>query len=97
MQFSRLGPNTRTSRQALLKDLERVRTTGIAVNDEELAYGLRSIAVPVRGASGDVVAAINLAVHRTMVSLDDLIVRLGPALTRCAGEISARLGYRGVS
>jgi hypothetical protein len=31
-----------------------------------------------------------------MVSLDDLIVRLGPALTRCAGEISARLGYRGV-
>jgi len=97
VQFSRLGPNTRTSRQALLKDLERVRTTGIAVNDEELAYGLRSIAVPVRGASGDVVAAINLAVHRTMVSLDDLIVRLGPALTRCAGEISARLGYRGVS
>jgi IclR family pca regulon transcriptional regulator len=96
VQFSRLGPNTRTSRQALLKDLERVRTTGIAVNDEELAYGLRSIAVPVRGASGDVVAAINLAVHRTMVSLDDLIVRLGPALTRCAGEISARLGYRGV-
>ena len=64
------------------------------MNDEELAYGLRSIAVPVRGASGDVVAAINLAVHRTMVSLDDLIVRLGPALTRCAGEISARLGYR---
>ncbi len=94
VQFSRLGPNTRTNRQALLKDLERVRATGIAVNDEELAYGLRSIAVPVRGASGDVAAAINLAVHRTMVSLDDLIVRLGPALTRCAGEISARLGYR---
>jgi len=94
IQFSRLGPNTRTSRQALLKDLERVRATGIAVNDEELAYGLRSIAVPVRDASGDVAAAINLAVHRTMVSLDDLIVRLGPALTRCAGEISGRLGYR---
>ena len=94
VQFSRLGPNTRTNQQALLKDLERVRATGIAVNDEELAYGLRSIAVPVRGASGDVAAAINLAVHRTMVSLDDLIVRLGPALTRCAGEISARLGYR---
>jgi IclR family pca regulon transcriptional regulator len=94
IQFSRLGPNTRTSRHTLLKDLVRVRATGIAVNDEELAYGLRSIAAPVRDASGDVAAAINLAVHRTMVSLDDLIVRLGPALTRCAGEISARLGYR---
>ena len=93
--FSRRGPNTRTSRQALLKDLERVRETGIAVNDQELAYGLRSIAVPVRGAAGEPVAAINLAVHRTMVSLDDLIVRLGPALRRTADEISARLGYRG--
>jgi IclR family pca regulon transcriptional regulator len=93
-EFTRLGPNTRTSREALLEDLERVRATGIAVNDEELAYGLRSIAVPVRGAAGNVVAAINLAAHRTMVSLDDLIVRLGPPLIRCAGEISARLGYR---
>ena len=93
--FSRRGPNTRTSRQALLKDLERVRESGIAVNDQELAYGLRSIAVPVRDTSGEPVAAINLAVHRTMVSLDDLIVRLGPALRRTADEISARLGYRG--
>src|SRR5919198_1744805 len=31
VQFSRLGPNTRTSRQALLRDLDRVRATGIAV------------------------------------------------------------------
>jgi IclR family transcriptional regulator, pca regulon regulatory protein len=42
-------------------ELDRVRASGLAVNNEELAYGLRSIAVPVRDASGDVVAAINLA------------------------------------
>ena len=45
-------------------------TAGLAVNNEELAYGLRSIAVPVRRQTGEVVAAINLAVHRSMVSLD---------------------------
>ena len=50
-----------------------MRDAGLAVNNEELAYGLRSIAVPVRARTGDVVAAINLAVHRSMVSMDDLI------------------------
>ena len=73
--------------------LERVRVTGLAVNNEELAYGLRSIAAPVRS-PGEVVAAINLAVHRTMVSLDSLVAHLGPPLKRTAAEISARIGYR---
>ena len=65
------------------------------MNNEELAYGLRSIAAPVRGRFG-VEAAINIAVHRTMVSLDDLIERLGPALERTAAAISARAGHREV-
>ena len=94
IQFSRRGPNTLAGKKALLDDLERVRETGVGVNNEELAYGLRSIAVPVRGDSGEVVAAINLAAHRTMASMDDLVGRLGPALKRTADEISARLGYR---
>jgi IclR family pca regulon transcriptional regulator len=88
------GPNTVTDRSALIAELDRVRTAGLAVNDEELAYGLRSIAAPVRTRSGAVEAAINLAVHRTMVSMDDLVARLAPALEQAAAEISARAGYR---
>jgi IclR family pca regulon transcriptional regulator len=91
VQFSRLGPNTRTSRQALLKDLERVRTTGIAVNDEELAYGLRSIAAPISNRSGEIVAALNLAAHRSMALTDDLIERFSPAVLKTAANISAEL------
>jgi IclR family transcriptional regulator, pca regulon regulatory protein len=63
------------------------------VNNEELAYGLRSLAVPVRGKSGEVVAGINLAVHRSAASIEDLVERLGPKLKRTAEEISARIGY----
>ena len=48
------------------------------MNDEELAYGLRSIAAPIRAHSGEVLAALNLAVHRTMVSMDELIAQLDP-------------------
>jgi IclR family pca regulon transcriptional regulator len=94
IQFSQRGPNTLTAKAALAAELARVREAGLAVNNEELAYGLRSIAAPVRAQSGEVVAAINLAVHRSMVSMEDLLAHLGPALRRAADEISARIGYR---
>jgi IclR family transcriptional regulator, pca regulon regulatory protein len=88
------GPNTIVDRAALRVEMERVRATGVAVNNEELAYGLRSIAAPIRSRSGDVVAALNLAVHRSMVSIDDLIERYGPTVKRTADVISAEIGHR---
>jgi IclR family transcriptional regulator, pca regulon regulatory protein len=88
------GPNTITTRAALAAELELVRERGVGVNNEELAYGLRSIAVPVRGQRDEVVAAINLAVHRSAASIDELVDRLGPKLHRGAAAISALLGYR---
>jgi IclR family pca regulon transcriptional regulator len=94
IEFVKLGPNTVTTRSELLVALEHVRLEGFAVNNEELAYGLRSIAAPLRGHDGAVVAAINLAVHRTMVTMDDLVLRLSPVLKRTATEISTRIGHR---
>jgi len=94
VDLARRGPNTLTGRARLEKELERVRASGLAVNNEELAYGLRSIAVPVHSRTGDVVAAINLAVHRSMVSMEDLVARLAPSLQATAAEISSRIGYR---
>lgn len=89
------GPNTITRKKVLLKELEGVRHAGMAVNNEELAYGLRSIAVPVRSQSGEIAAAINLAAHRSFVSVEELVVRLRPPLERTATRVSAQLGYRG--
>jgi IclR family pca regulon transcriptional regulator len=94
IDFARLGPNTVAGPEELLAELEQVRRDGLAVNNEELAHGLRSIATPLRDHRGTVVAAINLAVHRTMVSMDDLVHRLSPVLRRTAAEISTRIGYR---
>jgi len=56
------GPRTLTTKADLDAELAQVRRTGIAVNDEELESALRSIAVPVRSRSGEVVAAINVAI-----------------------------------
>jgi IclR family pca regulon transcriptional regulator len=91
--FARRGPNTLTSRAAFAAELKRIREEGFAINNEELAYGLRSIAAPVLAHDGTAAAAINLAVHSTMLTLDDLVARLSPALRDTAAEISARLGY----
>ena len=76
------------------RSCDRIRESGIAVNDEELAYGLRSIAAPIHSQSDEVVAALNLAVHRTMVAMDELIARYGPAVTRTARDISLGMGHR---
>jgi IclR family pca regulon transcriptional regulator len=94
IELARRGPNTITARATLHEELRLVAERGLAVNNEELAYGLRSIAVPVRGREGAVIAAINLAVHRSLVSMEGLVMRLAPELQATAREISARLGFR---
>jgi IclR family pca regulon transcriptional regulator len=94
IDFAPRGPNTLTDAAAFRDELLKIRELGIAVNDEELAYGLRSIAAPIHSHSGEVLAALNLAVHRTMVSMDELIARYGPVVAQSAHDISAGMGHR---
>jgi IclR family transcriptional regulator, pca regulon regulatory protein len=94
MRLSKQGPNTITSKKALREELEEVRAAGFAVDDEELAAGLFAVAAPVRNEARDVVAAVNLAAHSSMISLEELVDALGPHLVSTADRISARLGYR---
>ncbi len=94
MKLVRRGPNTITTKKSLLAELEHIREEGVAVNDEELAAGLISMAVPVRDESGGTVAAVNMAAHASMISLSDLVDRLLPHLLATADNISARLGCR---
>lgn len=94
--LARRGPNTITAREQLMSALTRVRAVGLAVNDEELAPGLRSLAAPVRDRTGAVVAAVNIAVPLTTwnASIEAIVARLEGPLRRTTAEISARLGYR---
>lgn len=94
--LARRGPKTITAREQLMVALARVRRTGFALNDEELAPGLRSLAAPVRDRSGAVVAAVNVAVHLTVwnASVESVMSRLEAPLRRATTEISTRLGHR---
>jgi IclR family pca regulon transcriptional regulator len=94
MKLSKRGPNTITTKKALYDELDEVRTAGFAVNDEELTADLLTISAPVRNQDRQVVAAINMAAHSSMISLEELVDALGPHLISTADRISARLGFR---
>ena len=89
IEFLPRGPRTLTTKATLMTDLGQVRRTGIALNDEELDSGLRSIAVPIRSRSGPVVAAINLAFPWTPVAMSELADHFGPLLHGTARQISS--------
>jgi IclR family pca regulon transcriptional regulator len=85
------GPRTLTDKKALLAELDQVRRTGIATNDEELESALRSIASPVRARSGEVVAAVNVAIPWSPATMTELVSRLGPTVRTTADKIAAQV------
>jgi IclR family pca regulon transcriptional regulator len=85
------GPRTLTSKTALLTELDHVRRTGVAVNDEELESALRSIAVPVRSRSGEVIAAVNIAIPWSPEAITELVGLHAPVLQDTARQIAARV------
>jgi len=76
-------------REALDEELTQVRARGWAIADEELAPGVRSIAVPVRDGTGTVRAAMNVTVHAAETSTEKLLDVHLPKLLRAAGDVSA--------
>jgi IclR family transcriptional regulator, pca regulon regulatory protein len=88
------GPNTITSKKALREELDEILDVSFAVDDEELAKDLYSIAAPVRNEARQVVAAVDIAVPSSLITLGELVDALGPHLVSTADRVSARLGFR---
>jgi IclR family pca regulon transcriptional regulator len=86
---SGLPPSVDPSPDQLREELTEVRARGWALADEELAPGVRSVAVPVRDRDGAVRAAMNVTVHAAETSTETLLHDHLPRLLRTAGEVSA--------
>jgi DNA-binding IclR family transcriptional regulator len=87
------APNTIVDGKALQRELALVRARSYAVDDEESEVGLRSIAAPIRGDAGQVIAAISIAgpVHRMTKKMLLSWVR---ELVGAAEAVSQRLGWQ---
>lgn len=81
-------PVMQWEKPAFLEELDRVRAQGYALADEELARGIRSIAVPVRDASGTVRAAMNTTVHAAETSVESLVSDHLPHLQEAAAAVA---------
>ena len=85
------GPNAKVSLDELRDELVKIREQGWAMQDEELAYGLRSVAGPIVGPDGRVVAGVNLAVQARDWSTQRIVRELRPVVLETCAEISALL------
>jgi IclR family transcriptional regulator, pca regulon regulatory protein len=82
-------PYTITDVHALFDRVREDQEQGFSIVDEELERGLRSIAVPVRDRSGQVIAAINLSTHTTRTTRNEMRDKFLPELKQIAQHLSA--------
>jgi IclR family pca regulon transcriptional regulator len=88
------GPKAVANNQQLARQLKQIRQQGFAVQDEEVAPGLRAIAAPIRNEDARVVAAINIAVMAAEFTVDQMLETFREPLLSTAQELSLRLGMR---
>jgi len=85
--------NTLTSPIVFRREIEKVRESGYALDDEEREDGLRCIGAPVRSSSGEVIASVSIAGPVFRIT-PDRIHPVAQAVVRAADTISAAIGYR---
>jgi IclR family pca regulon transcriptional regulator len=82
---------TVTDADKLRTVLAKVRTQGYCLVDQELEKGLRSIAVPIHDADGTVIAAMNVSLHVSGGTAEEIRRDILPQLRATAAEIEQDL------
>ena len=87
IELQRLTPTTVPDHYALREQVDRAREAGWSMVDQELEQGVRSASVPIRDATGAVVAAMNVSVHASRMTMQALRREVVPKLLRTAEAI----------
>jgi len=85
-------PNTITDKETLLRELERVRRQGYAVDDIENEEGIRCVGAPIFDHQGKPVAALSVSGPAFRMTMER-VIELTEAVTSTATKISRQLGY----
>ena len=95
IKLKRLTAYTIRGKRALRDEIERVREQGYSMVDQELEEGLRSAAVPIRDADGQL-AALNISVHASRASMEELHDQYLPSVREAAAAIENDIRGTGV-
>jgi IclR family pca regulon transcriptional regulator len=90
-ELQRTTPHTLVSVEEIRQRVHRARVEGVAYTDEELALGMRSMAVPVRDGRGRTRAAMSVAAFAARISLADMQSTFAPVLLRHAARLGQML------
>ena len=91
-----LTPLTIVDPKRLRAIILQVREAGYAVNDQEMEMGLRSIAVPIVGADGKTIAALNIGASSARTSYVEMEKNFLPELRDVARRIAELLRHAGM-
>jgi IclR family transcriptional regulator, acetate operon repressor len=90
-KLTRMTAHTMVGRATLDRQLDAVRREGFATTIDELEVGLSALAAPVRGPTGEVIAALSIS-GPTLRLGRGRMAELVPVLLHEAGALSERLG-----
>ncbi|MFW3170932.1 IclR family transcriptional regulator [Geodermatophilus sp. CPCC 206100] len=93
-EMPRFTPFTITDPEALRRDLDRIVEQGWGSTVQEYEVGLSAVAAPVRGADGDVIAALSVSGPSFRMDAQDF-PRVAKRVVSGADELSRRLGFFG--
>lgn len=92
-RFEKLTEKTVTERPRLERLLQEARRNGYAAVEDELAYGVVSVAVPVTDTAGRVVAALNSSSHSKKTTKARLVRERVERLREISAEISREVAH----
>jgi IclR family acetate operon transcriptional repressor len=94
--FQRMTPHTLVDADELAEELERVRTRGYAIDNEEYDEGVVCVAAPILDYASAVTAAISVSGPAVRMHELDL-ASVGSTLRSAAAALSRELGYTSLS
>lgn len=86
-------PHSKTDREVLKKELQKVAEQGFAYDIEELDLGVRCVAAPIRDYTRRIVGALSISGPSTRFTDERLEKELTPLVVRASEELSTRLGF----
>ena len=90
--MKKLTPKTIVGIELFLKHLRQVHSKGFAFDDEEVNRGVRSLAAPVRDATGRVIASIGVSAPSFLLPKSSINSRAS-AIKESATRLSRELGW----
>jgi IclR family transcriptional regulator, acetate operon repressor len=91
LPLTRNTPKTIIDRVQLVREIQRIRRTGFAIDDGESVEGVRCVGAAIRAEGGRVVGAVSVSSPANRLP-ESIVARIGQVVARAAANISLLVG-----